>query len=102
MKDAKFYAFRLRPGEDASCLNLYEPRTPRILGAPRGFLDLNRFSFTQTAEKSENPWQLLDTDPQDGAIPAIADANSITYVLHRKVGDIFDAGGTQSAARSRA
>ena len=93
MKDTKFYAFRLRPGEDASCLNLYEPRTPRILGAPREFLNLNRFSFTETAVKSENPWQLLEADPQDGAIPSISDANSITYVLHRKVGDVFDAGG---------
>ena len=93
VKDAKFYAFRLRPGEDASCLNLYEPRTPRMLGASRAFLDLNRFSFTETAVKTEHPWLLLDADPQNGAIPAIADANSITYVLHHKVGDVFDAGG---------
>ncbi len=93
VKGAKFYAFRLRPGEDASCLNLYEVRTPRILGASQAFLDLNRFSFTETAAKSENPWSLLDANPQDGAVPAIADANSITYVLHHKVGDVFDAGG---------
>ncbi len=93
VKDAKFYAFRLRPGEDASCLNLYEPRTPRILGASQVFLGMNRFSFTETASKAENPWLLLDADPQVGAIPAIADANSITYVLHHKVGDVFDAGG---------
>jgi len=95
VKDAKFYAFRLRPGEDTSCLNLYEPRIPRILGASRDFRDLNRFSFTETISKTDNPWKLLDTDPQDGAIPAIADANSITYVLHRKVGDVFDAGGVK-------
>jgi putative ABC transport system permease protein len=93
VKDAKFYAFRLRPGEDASCLNLYEPRTPRVLGASQVFLGMNRFSFTETTSKAENPWLLLDADPQDGAVPAIADANSITYVLHRKVGDIFNAGG---------
>jgi hypothetical protein len=95
VKDAKFFAFRLRPGEDASCLNLYEPRTPRVLGAGRTFLELNRFSFTETIAKAENPWLLLDADPQDGAIPAIADANSITYVLHHKVGDVFDAGGVK-------
>ena len=93
VNDAKFFAFRLRPGEDASCLNLYEPRTPRILGASRAFLDLNRFSFTETISKAANPWLLLDADPQDGAVPAIADANSISYVLHHKVGDVFDAGG---------
>jgi ABC-type antimicrobial peptide transport system permease subunit len=54
---------------------------------------MNRFSFTETIEKTANPWLLLDSDPQNGAIPAIADANSITYVLHHKIGDIFDAGG---------
>ncbi len=95
LKDAKFFAFRLRPGEDASCLNLYEPRTPRVLGAGREFLLLNRFAFTETIAKSENPWLLLDADPRDDAIPAIADANSITYVLHRKIGDVFDAGGVK-------
>jgi ABC-type antimicrobial peptide transport system permease subunit len=93
--DARFFAFRLRPGEDASCLNLYEPRTPRILGASPAFLELNRFSFTETISKNSNPWLLLNADAADGAIPAIADANSITYVLHRKVGDIFDAGGVK-------
>jgi ABC-type lipoprotein release transport system permease subunit len=64
--------FRLRPGDDASCLNLYEPRNPRILGAPAG-------RFPQ-----------LDQPPRDGAIPALADANSITYVLHRKIGEVFE------------
>jgi ABC-type antimicrobial peptide transport system permease subunit len=92
---AKFYAFRLRPGEDSSCLNLYEPRSPRILGARGEFIDLGRFSFTEAVQKTANPWTLLDAPPQDGAIPAIADANSITYVLHRKVGDVFDAGGVK-------
>jgi hypothetical protein len=91
--DAKFYAFRLRPGEDASCLNLYEPRTPRVLGASQTFLGMNRFSFTETISKTDNPWLLLESNPRDGAVPAIADANSITYVLHHKIGDVFDAGG---------
>jgi putative ABC transport system permease protein len=91
--DAKFYPFRLRPGEDASCLNLYEPQSPRILGASRDFLGMNRFSFAEAIDKEKNPWNLLDVNLQDGAIPAIADANSITYVLHRKIGDVFDAGG---------
>ena len=93
--NAKFYAFRLRPGEDSSCLNLYEPRSPRILGARRDFIDLGRFSFTESISKTANPWTLLDAPQSDGTIPAIADANSITYVLHRKIGDVFDAGGVK-------
>jgi hypothetical protein len=32
----------------------------------------------------------IDRPLQDGAIPAVADANSITYVLHKKVGGIFE------------
>jgi hypothetical protein len=85
----RFYAFRLHPGEDASCLNLYEPRSPRVLGVRRDFTDLGRFSFTD----SKKSWKLLDQSQSDAAIPAIADANSITYVLHRKIGDTIDVNG---------
>jgi putative ABC transport system permease protein len=93
--DVKFYPFRLRPGEDSSCLNLYEPRTPRVLGASRAFMDLNRFSFTESASGNKNPWLALDEPRADGTIPAIGDANSITYVLHKKVGDIVDVNGAK-------
>src|SRR5204862_3591000 len=34
-----------------------------------------------------NPWRLLDRDPGDGVVPVIADANSMTYVLHKALGD---------------
>jgi hypothetical protein len=32
----------------------------------------------------------LEQPPQDGAIPALADANSITYVLHKRIGDVLE------------
>ena len=92
---AKFYPFRLRPGEDSSCLNLYEPRSPRVLGAGRDFLEMGRFSFSESIQESINPWLLLEGAAADGAIPAIGDANSITYVLHRKVGDVLEVGGAR-------
>ena len=86
-----FTRFRVRPGDDASCLNLYEPRNPRILGAGDDFIQSRRFSFqesaSQTKEERENPWLLLNRELPDGVIPVIADANSMTYVLHRKLGD---------------
>ncbi len=93
----RFYAFRLRPGEDASCLNLYEPRTPRVLGASREFVDLERFSFVEPAiaTKGAEPWKVIDAEPTDGVIPAIADANSITYILHKKIGDVIDVNGAK-------
>ncbi len=84
--ESHFFSFRLRPGDDASCLNLYQPRNPRVLGAPDAFLRAGRFRFV---DERENPWLLLDADPGTGPMPAIADANSITYILHRKVGDEF-------------
>ena len=83
--------FRLRPGDDASCLNLYQPRNPRILGASDKFIGSNRFVFQQSLavspEERANPWLLLNRQMDDGTIPVIADANSINYVLHLKLGD---------------
>ncbi len=90
LANATFTRFRLRPGDDASCLNLYQPRNPRIMAAPDDFIESNRFAFqnSQAATKEEagNPWLLLNRE-LDGVIPVIADANSMTYVLHLKVGD---------------
>ena len=85
--------FRVRPGEDASCLNLYQAKDPRILAPTDAFVASGRFSFAatlaETEEESENPWQLLHREFDDGAIPAIADATSLTYALHLSVGDDF-------------
>ncbi len=92
--------FRVRPGDDASCLNLYEPQNPKLLGAAAGFIRQNRFSFQGSnaagdAER-DNPWLLLERDLSDGAIPVAADAKSLAYVLHKKLGDeivVAGAGG---------
>ncbi len=86
-----FIPFRVRPGDDASCLNLYAPQEPRILGVSPTFTADARFSFrdslASTAEEEKNPWLLLESQPLDGIIPAIADANTIQYILHLAVGD---------------
>jgi ABC-type lipoprotein release transport system permease subunit len=83
--------FRVRPGDDASCLNLYEPRNPRILASSDEFLAAGRFAFAgslaSTPEEAANPWLLLQRQQPDGSIPVIADANSMTYILKRKLGD---------------
>jgi len=99
LNGVKFVPFRVKPGDDASCLNLYQTSDPRILGVPANFVTENRFSFQsslahQPAEQA-NPWLLLDQQLADGAIPVIGDANSLTYVLHRKLGDdlVIDNGG---------
>ncbi|HEU4689636.1 MAG TPA: ABC transporter permease [Vicinamibacterales bacterium] len=88
-----FEPMRLLPGDDASCLNLYEPRSPRIVAARRSFLQEGRFGFqgslSETDEEGRNPWLLLEKRQADGAIPVIGDANSMTYVLHKKLGDVI-------------
>jgi hypothetical protein len=85
------YRLRLRPGDDASCLNLYRPQRPRIVGVPRKLIDENRFTFAAslaaTPDERANPWRLLDRNEPGGAIPAIVDATSLQYVLHASLGD---------------
>ena len=72
--EAKWEMFRVRPGDDVSCLNLYAPVNPRVLGARSSYL-------------KEDQLELVDQAPVDGAVPAAVDANSLTYVLHKSVGD---------------
>jgi putative ABC transport system permease protein len=90
-KGLTFNSFRVRPGDDASCLNLYQPRNPQIIAPNDEFLNSNRFVFqsslAQTDAEKTNPWLLLNQTQSDGAVPVIGDANSLTYVLHLKVGD---------------
>ena len=85
--------FRLRPGEDTSCLNLYQAKDPRVLAPEAAFLSEGRFRFgatlAETDEEAANPWLLLNRVFDDGAVPAIADATSLAYALHLSVGDDF-------------
>ena len=85
--------FRVRPGEDASCLNLYQAKDPRVIAPTASFVDEARFSFraslAETRDQEANPWLLLNHEFADGAIPAIADATSLQYALHLSVGDDF-------------
>ena len=54
-----------------------------------------RESLAATDAERANPWKLAGPAFDDGAVPAIADATSLQYVLHARVGDTFavDAGG---------
>ncbi len=93
LAEVRFTRFRVRPGDDASCLNLYQPRNPRIVAATDEFIESNRFTFANSLAESDaertNPWLLLNHEFSDGAVPVIADANSLTYVLHLQIGDDF-------------
>jgi ABC-type lipoprotein release transport system permease subunit len=90
-EEAAIEAFRVLPGDDASCLNLYEPTRPRLLGASRQFIASGRFAFEHSLASSDaeraNPWLILDRRFGDGIVPVVADANSMTYVLHKTLGE---------------
>ena len=93
LADVSLQRFRLRPGEDASCLNLYQAKNPRVLAPTPAFVAEGRFGFGATAAETPdevaNPWLLLDRQFEDGAIPAIADSTTLAYALHIGVGDDF-------------
>lgn len=82
--------FRYRPGDDASCLNLYQVAQPRLLGVPQQQIARGGFRFTQTlqgtGDDATNPWQLLNEDLGEDVIPAFGDANSVQWILHSGLG----------------
>jgi ABC-type lipoprotein release transport system permease subunit len=96
-----FYPFRLRAGDDASCLNLYQPRRPRLLGVPAALIRRGGFRFADslasTPEEKENPWLLLRRPRPDGAVPVVGEANTVTWVLKRKLGETFEVPGEKGA-----
>ncbi len=84
---ARIMPLRVLPGEDASCLNLYRPETPRVLGIPEALIQRGGFAFQQTLTEAENPWTLLSQDLGAGVIPAIGDYNSAMWILHKQLGE---------------
>ncbi len=81
-----FYAFRVKSGDEASCLNLYQPRQPRLLGVPPKFIARDGFSWANAPEMP-NPWQLLAPDAprgrgqDEGAMPVVLDQTTANYAL---------------------
>lgn len=89
---ADVYAFAMKPGADASCVNLYQTRVPAILGASSRFLQRGGFRFADTP--GENPWMQLEQDLpetqlEDGrsvpTIPVMGDMNTLMYSLKKGI-----------------
>jgi len=81
------FSLRVHSGDDASCLNLYRPRQPRVLGVPRRFIERDGFAWTNRLNTATNPWTLLDQPPRrdaDGVprVPVILEKNTANYSLH--------------------
>lgn len=86
---------RLREGDDASCLNLSLPQNPGLLGVrPQALAERGAFRFAavlsqEVGEPPANPWLLLTADYGD-VVPAIGDQASVTWSMHKTLGDSLD------------
>lgn len=93
LSQADFLALRVKTGDDASCLNLYRPQQPRILGVTDAMVqyfdrqDVTDFAWAETAaetaEEEDNPWLLLSKSFEDtpDAVPVVLDKNTAMYSL---------------------
>jgi ABC-type antimicrobial peptide transport system permease subunit len=98
LEEAIFVSLRVHGGDDASCLNLYRARQPRVLGVPAAMP-----KEFQVAGLGELSWNALETDlgrDLDGnnVVPVILDENTARYGLGLFGGvgqrfDIDDSGG---------
>lgn len=90
-QDTRIFGFSMQPGQDASCLNLYQTAVPTLLGASDQFVRRGGFRFANTP--GENPWLRLNEDlPEHSgvpAIPVIGDLNTLQYSLKKGLGDVI-------------
>ncbi|MCH7727929.1 MAG: ABC transporter permease, partial [Planctomycetes bacterium] len=96
-------SFRLQPGQDASCNNLFKASQPQVLGVSQETIeyfdnpDVIPFSWATSAattDKEEaNPWQVLaGKTPAGHAVPVVIDKNTAMYSLqlYFGVGEEFE------------
>ncbi|MBI3821364.1 MAG: ABC transporter permease [Planctomycetes bacterium] len=99
MRKVVVYPCRVQTGDDASCLNLYKPLKPRVMGITDAMIERGGFHFGSlheptdeekpTDEERANPWLLLRRNEKD-VIPAIIDANTAQWILKVAVGAIVE------------
>jgi putative ABC transport system permease protein len=87
--DVRAVQFRVRDGDDASCLNLNRAQQPRLMAVQADALEQrNAFKFVATIKGAdEQGWQLLRTDLDPGVVPAVGDNRTLEWGLHKKIGD---------------
>jgi putative ABC transport system permease protein len=89
------------PGDDASCLNLYRPRRPRLLGVPPR-LARQRFPLAAGEGSLESLFAGAMTKQKAEVVPAVGDEQAVRWVLHLGVGDeitVADAAGVPARLR---
>ena len=84
LEQMQTYSFRVRPGENASCLNLYQTTLPTILGVPDDLLERGGFRFVD--QRKADYWKLLTAERDDGRVPVLGDMNTLMFSLHKSPG----------------
>ena len=69
MAQSRIIPLRVLPGEDVSCLNLYQPQNPRILGVSKDLVARGGFQFQAILNEERTPWRLLDEELGEGVVP---------------------------------
>ena len=87
--EARIFGFRMKPGQDASCLNLFQATVPTLIGATPEFIARGGFRFADTPveTRGENAWTKLIKPLEDTStdftkaplptIPVIGDMNTL-------------------------
>jgi ABC-type antimicrobial peptide transport system permease subunit len=106
LRTTPMFGLRVRPGDDVSCLNLYQPQQPRMLGVPRALRQRGGFSFAEldqpSSDEQRNPWLILERPLPENRVPVVLDAHTAQWVLKKSVGDewnITDERGQQVTLR---
>ena len=85
-------ACAVRPGDDASCLNLYQASKPRVVGVPEELVRRGGFAFGGVLDgpesAKENPWLWLTQPQTDGTIPTFVEQNTAQWQLKKGLGDV--------------
>jgi putative ABC transport system permease protein len=89
-------SFRVKPGEDASCLNLFQARAPTILGVPEAMISRGGFKIIGGGDET---WTKLESTPAprlpgssrgaftDDTVAVLGDMNTLMFGLKKGVGD---------------
>jgi putative ABC transport system permease protein len=91
-EDVKYVPFRVKRGDDASCLNLNRVICPQLIGVlPEELASRRAFTFADATDEvdRDNPWMVLEKELPYGVIPAVADLSVIVWGLGKSVGDIL-------------
>ena len=89
-QDISYVQFRVKEGDDASCLNLNKITNPQLIGVnPQQLAERRAFTFAEKTDDvdPEHPWSVLEDHLPYSVVPAVADLSVIVWGLGKSVGD---------------